>query len=178
MSMFTKFGKNLLLPAAALVVVFIAAGSAATVATTNTFTRTGMRGAAADGPKPASPVRESNPALENFCDQFWGDLSSDGLYCRFSQSFHLNLAHAGRGTVLTNIPVVPSDTLSVDSANLPDVVIGSEAYDAGVDSFVAESAGYLSFRTAPGQDIFSVQRVSMERCYAAPEGRVVTVVCP
>ncbi|MGZ3685860.1 MAG: hypothetical protein ACXVB9_21020 [Bdellovibrionota bacterium] len=168
--MIKKLGKHFLLPAASLTVLLVAAGSSAM--------NPAQRADSIGGPKPASPVFGANPALESFCEQFWGELSNDGSYCRFAQNYHLNLAHVGASAVVTNIPVVPLDTISLDSVTPPDVVIGPDSYGAGGESFIVASSGYVTLRAAPGQAMFSVQRVSVERCYGAPDGRVTPVACP
>lgn len=165
---------HLLLPAATITVLFVA-GSAVTRATIGSATSTGVSISAAPAVKPAP---ESNAALEAFCEQNWGELSENGAVCRFTQRFHLNLTHVGGGIALTNIPVVPLDTLSLEATNPPDVVVGNETYGVGGESLLLASAGYLSFRVADGQALFSVQRVSLERCYSQSGGEVNTVECP
>jgi hypothetical protein len=66
----------------------------------------------------------------------------------------------------------------VEATSPADVVVGKEVYGAGAGTLLLASAGYLSFQAAPGQAVFSVQRVMLERCYSASGVDVNTVECP
>lgn len=166
----SQFGKNILIPAASLVVLFIGAGSAVTVATTQTLLGT-------DTATSAPPVVPSS-ALADFCEEHWGELYEHGRYCRFEQWFHLNLKHAGADPVLTAIPIMPGDTLRLESATVPEALIGDISYDAGDEKIVARVPGYLAFRAAGAQSYFTVERLGLERCFAELDGRIDTIPCP
>jgi hypothetical protein len=168
----SHWGKHLLLPAVTTLVLF-GAGSAVTTAKIGSPTSTGVSLSSS-----LSGASDSPTALEAFCERSWGELSSDGEVCRFTQRFHLNLSHVGGGLALTNIPLVPQDTLSLEATNPPDVVVGNDTYGTGGDTLRLASSGYLSFRVAEGQTLFSVQRVTLERCYAAIAGALSSVACP
>ncbi|HEY8279338.1 MAG TPA: hypothetical protein VIH99_06935 [Bdellovibrionota bacterium] len=166
---FHDLGKSLLMPATMLALVFVAAGSVVTVATTSTGTST-------ESVNGISAARDSR--LEAFCRQYWGSVSPDGYLCRFDLTVHVNLSHVGRSLALSRIAVVPGDTVSVISANNPEVVVGSETYGNGSHGFVAGSSGYLSFRADPGQTVFSVLQVRIQRCFGVLEGKIDTLACP
>ena len=168
--------KQILLPAATIAVLFVA-GSAVTRATFGSPTSPGSAVSATTVPG-VRPPPESAAELEAFCDQNWGELSPDGAVCRFTQLFHVNLTQVGGGVALTHIPLVPFDTLSLEASNPPEVVVGGKIYGASGETVLLTSAGVLSFRAAQGQAFFSVQRVSLERCYSKSGGVVSTVTCP
>jgi hypothetical protein len=162
-----KITRSLLPPAASAALLLLASGSAAPLAPP-----------ASPGDAPGAFVGPSaSHALEEFCAQHWGTLSGDAGVCRFEQSFHLNLTHAGEAPVLTGIAIAPTDTVRVEAANVPEAVIGARSYEAS-RRFVAPAGGYLSFRPAPGQGIFSVQRVTIDRCFTASESGIGPVACP
>jgi hypothetical protein len=170
----SKWAKHLVLPVATIAVLFVA-GSVVTKATIGNATSTGLSVSAVPLVPPAAV---SSAALESFCEQKWGELSNDGSVCRFTQRLQVNLTHVGSGVAVTNIPVVPLDTLRVEASSPADVVVGNETYGAGAGTLLLASSGYLSFQAAPGQTVFSVQRVMLERCYSASGVDVSSVECP
>lgn len=167
---YLQFGKSLLLPTVSLVTLFIGAGSAVTVATTSTLLGTST--------ETNVETDTQSPALADFCADHWGDLIDHGRYCRFEQWYHLNLKHAGADPVLTGMPLLPGDTLRLESSRFPEAVVGGVAYDASEEHIVVRAPGYLSFRAVRGQLYFSVERLGLERCFADKGGAIETVACP
>jgi hypothetical protein len=158
--------KALVLPSLALVTLFIASGSVATLT---------------PAPKAAvipSVAAAAEPELGDFCSEHWGELVESGRYCRFDQVFHLNLKHAGKSAVVTSIPVLRGDQVRIQARAVPETVIGTAAFRAGEDRISAPSAGYLTFRAPRDRAAFSVERVALERCFAVVDGRIDAVACP
>jgi hypothetical protein len=170
----SKFGKSLLLPSASLLVLFLGAGSAVTVATTPTLLGTST----ATGTDTRAEPSLASASLDEFCQAHWGDLIEHGRYCRFEQWYHLNLKHAGTNALLMPLELLPGDTLRVEAARFPVALVGDRAYDASDEKVIVRNPGYLSFRAVPGQLYFSVERLGVERCFADRNGAVDTVVCP
>jgi hypothetical protein len=150
------------LPLLVLATTIAAAGSAA--------------GLARSKDAPPAPVAE-NPGtpLERFCSLYWGAMSDDGSTCRFEQTFHFNLTHVGASLLVTPVPVIQGDSLSLLATDDALPVVGNREYP--LKSFVAESEGYLSFRSASAS-VFSVQKVTMRRCFSATSGTIESVACP
>ncbi len=163
-----KFLQSLVLPASTLVFVFIAAGSVVTVATTSTDLSVAK-------PAPAAPAKSP---LQSLCAQYWGVMGQDGSYCEFEQTFHLNITHAGQETLVTRVPLVAGDTVSISAVNNPHAIVGSESFGTYGGQFTATSGGYLSFRATSPIGLFSVKQVRVLRCYREQAGALVSAVCP
>ena len=165
-----KSVKSLILPCASLLFLFLGAGSPTTSAS--------LPAKGAQSEEPRTPPPATSHSLEEFCEQHWGELIEHGSYCRFAHWYLLNLKHAGARPLLTALELLPGDTLRVDSANFPEALVGGSSYDTSEEKVVVRKAGYLSFRSAPGQLLFSVERLGVERCFKEKAGRVDTAVCP
>ncbi len=150
-----------LFPLLSLAALIAAAGSAAGVANTKE-------------PVSAAPADEADTALESFCSQYWGTMT--GGLCRFEQTYHFNRVHVGSLPMLTGIPVIASDSLSVLASEGAMPKIGNRIYSSR--AFYSESEGYLSFLPAAGSDAFSLRQVSLRRCFTDAGGNIESARCP
>lgn len=151
-----------ILPLLSLATLIAAAGSAAGLARSK------------DSP-PSISVEESESAIEQFCSQYWGTMSVDGNVCRFEQVFHFNLTHVGSSPIVTSVPVIAGDTLSLLASDDALPIVGMREYP--LKSFVSSSEGYLAFRSA-SEKLFSVRQVSLLRCFSGSSGSIDAVPCP
>jgi hypothetical protein len=124
----------------------------------------------------ASSAEEKASPLQKFCATYWGAMSDDQTYCRFEQTYHLNLSQVGDSLVMSYVPVIAGDTVSVQATEEAMAVVGMKEY--GARSFVSTTEGYLSFRALSGQGYFTVRQVALRRCFAQANGAIETLVCP
>ncbi len=114
--------------------------------------------------------------LEKFCSLYWGVMIDDGAYCRFEQTFHFNRTHVGPSLLVTSVPVIVGDSLSVIASEAAKPVVGAREYAAR--SFVSDSEGYLSFRQENTQGLFSLQKINLRRCFFDSGDAIEAFVCP
>lgn len=181
MKTWKHYAKSFLVPTGTMALVYAASGSVVTVATTAIETSTALVSEASPAPSPAAkaeaaPVAAS-PKLQAFCAQYWGEMSEDGKLCEFRQVFHVNAAHAGSAPMLTQIPVVPGDIVTLAASAPAHAIVGDVNYGPESAHFVARSEGYLAFRAPEKAPLFAVQQVHVQRCFADDQGQIRAVSC-
>jgi hypothetical protein len=150
-----------IIPLLSLGVLVAAAGSAAGVVNTRQVA-------------PSAPVLADGSTLESFCSRYWGTMTGD--LCRFEQTFHFSKVHVGSEPMVTGVPVIAGDTLSVQAGDGALPLVGTRVYP--LRSFVSESEGYLTFLPANGAQAFSLRQVSLRRCFSEVAASVLATPCP
>jgi hypothetical protein len=124
-------------------------------------------------PVPTYPYPYPNPGqyptadLPTFCQSYGGVMT--GSLCKFSRTYTNNAwLSFSIGDLTPQIDMIQTgDRVTVVVSNNPKVYVGGYQYGSGSMSFTANNSGYLRF-SKWSFSTFSVQQVSLERCYSSP----------